>query len=89
MKLVFVICLIIIQTALADKSELYVGALLELSNHWYENWVNYFINIIEHAFKEIENRTDILVDYSLKLIPKDTQVHVLDYNITLSTTRNL
>ena len=57
-----------------EKTTLYIGALLELSNHWYESYVNFFINIIEYVFEEVENRTDILSEYSLKLVTKDTQV---------------
>ena len=57
-----------------DKHPLHVGALFELSNHWFANYVNFFVNIIEHAFEEIGNRSDILADYSLQLIAKDTQV---------------
>lgn len=57
-----------------EKRTLHVGALFELSNHWFASYVNFFVNIIEHAFEEIGNRTDILADYSLQLIAKDTQV---------------
>ena len=60
------------------KNTLCVGALLELSNHWYQKYVNFFIDIIEHVFEEVENRTDILPDYSLQLITKDTQVGIID-----------
>ena len=52
---------------------------MELSNHWYENYIKFFPTIIEHVFEEIENRTDILADYSLQLITKDTQV-ILNVN---------
>ena len=38
------------------KQVLHVGGLLELSNHWYENYVNFFVTILEHAFGEIDNR---------------------------------
>ena len=58
-----------------SKRPLYVGALFELSDHWYASYVNFFINIVEYAFQQIENNTDILADYSLKLITKDTKVN--------------
>ena len=58
----------------ADRRTLHVGALFELSNHWYEKYINFFVTILEHVFQEVDNRTDILADYSLKLITKDTQV---------------
>ena len=63
--------------AVAEKNTLYVGALFELSNNWYQKYVNFFVDIIEYVFQELENRTDILADYSLKLITKDTQVRIL------------
>ena len=61
----------------SDPKTLYVGALFELSNHWYEKYVNFFVTIVEHVFEEVDNRTDILPGYSLKLITKDTEVSVL------------
>lgn len=61
-------------SVIAEKKTLYVGALLELSNHWYQKYVNFFGLILEHVFEEVDNRTDILPDYSLKLIKKDTEV---------------
>ena len=73
-RLLVLIVLFTSARVLPDKTELYLGALLELSNHWYQSYVNFFIDIIEYVFEEVENRTDILVDYSLKLVTKDTQV---------------
>ena len=61
----------------SEKHTLHVGALFELSNHWYAEYINFFVTILEHVFEEVENRTDILADYSLKLITKDTQVILL------------
>lgn len=63
----------------SDKHILYAGGLFELTNHWYVDYVNFFINIIEQVFEEIGNRTDILKGYSLKLIYKDTQVNRLQF----------
>ena len=74
-RVILIVCgLSFVTCVLAEKQVLYVGALMELSNHWYENYINFFPTIIEHVFEEIENRTDILADYSLQLITKDTQV---------------
>ena len=76
-KLISAIILFIVLTntlVATEKKTLYVGALLELSNHWYQKYVNFFINIIEYVFEEVGKRTDILADYSLQLITKDTQV---------------
>ena len=76
MQILFILTLplLIFSKCYTAKKTLCVGALLELSNHWYQKYVNFFINIIEHVFEEADNRTDILQDYSLKLITKDTQV---------------
>ena len=72
------ICAIVLTTFVisvsTEKTTLYVGALLELSNHWYQKYVNFFGLILEHVFEEVDNRTDILPNYSLKLIKKDTEV---------------
>ena len=76
-SLMIVFSSIVLTNGLTENSEecvLHVGALFELSNHWYAPWINYFVTIVEHAFAEIENRTDILPECSLKLTPKDTQV---------------
>ena len=69
--------LAVLMILVRGKQPLYVGALLELSDHWFSNYVNFFVNIWEYAFEEIENRTDILADYSLQLITKDTQVMII------------
>ena len=68
------VMLFIIVQVPADKTSLRVGALLELSHYQFERYFNFFIEILEDAFTEIENRTYILPGYSLKLVPKDTKV---------------
>ena len=74
-QIIVILTLFVILTKItADRRTLHVGALFELSNHFFTKYVSFFVNIIEHVFEEIENRTDILADYSLKLITKDTQV---------------
>ena len=74
----FLLTLVVLFTSTTTgKHPLYVGGLLELSTNWYHKYVNFFVHIFEYAFEEIENRTDILADYSLKLISKDTQVNIL------------
>ena len=35
-----------------------------------------FIDMLEHVFHKLVNRTDVLPDYTLKLIPKDTEVFI-------------
>lgn len=73
-NLLLIVFFVALSRVASNKTTLYVGALLELSNHWYQSYVNFFVTIIEHVFEEVENRTDILADYSLRLITKDTQV---------------
>lgn len=73
-KLVISPIWLVLLTKAAGKKPLYVGALFELSEHWYRKYTPFFITIMEHAFAEIDNRTDLLTDYSLQLIPKDTEV---------------
>ena len=67
-------CFVVRKTTIADGPVLHVGALFEMSDNFYDKYVNFFDDVIEYAFEEIRNRTDILPDYSLKLIIKDTQV---------------
>ena len=56
------------------KDLLHACVLLESSQHGMAKYFAFFTDVIEHTFKEIENRADILPEYSLALIPKDTQV---------------
>ena len=81
--ILFITCMCCLCVSSTGKHTLYVGALLELTNHWYAEYTSFFITILEHAFEEIEQRTDLLADYSLQLITKDTQVSTL---CTLETT---
>ena len=77
-KIVLIYCVTSFMVRVApERQVLHVGVLLEMTNHWYGEYVNFFVNIIEHVFEEVENRTDILADYSLKLITKDTQVNII------------
>ena len=74
-----VMLLVIVQVSVEDKTSLHVGALLELSHNWFGRYFNFYIEILEHVLTEIENRTDILPDYSLKLISKDTKVFMKQF----------
>ena len=63
------------QVSETNKTRLRVGALLELSGHpvlW--KYQPIFIDILEHGFYEIVNRTDLLLGYEIELITKDTEV---------------
>ena len=77
-KILFLlVCILVLRDVATEKKSLFVGALFELSNHWYERYVNFFISIVEHVFDAVENRTNLLADYSLKLTTKDTEVCVM------------
>ena len=47
-------------------------SLLFYCFYFLAKYFTFFSDILELAFKEIENRTDILPEYSLKLIPKES-----------------
>ena len=70
------IWLIFIQTheVIKAKETLNVCVLLEETQFRYSKYYAFFTDIIEHVFGMIDNRKDLLEDYSLKLISKDTQV---------------
>lgn len=57
-----------------DKKTLYVGVLLEKSNHWFGSYANFFPTIFECALQAVQNTSDILSEYEIKLIVRDTQV---------------
>ncbi|XP_069131829.1 gamma-aminobutyric acid type B receptor subunit 2-like [Argopecten irradians] len=59
--------------ASATKSPLYIGALFRAGSTWYTPYSNAFKELFDLAFEEIGNRTDILPDYELKLIVKETE----------------
>ena len=67
-----------IHNSFAGKYMLNVCVLLEMTQYRYSKYYAFFNDIIQHAFQEIENRTDIL-QYSLQLTPKDTQVMKLSF----------
>ena len=82
-KLPFFLCSFAMFVALVTcRQPLYVGSLLKLTNHWASKYANAFATIWEFAFEEIGNRTDILADYSLHLVIKDTQVIIIIINNT-------
>ncbi|XP_053381960.1 gamma-aminobutyric acid type B receptor subunit 1-like [Mercenaria mercenaria] len=56
-----------------EKKKLYIGVLLELSDHWYVRYTNFFPTVFENAFQGIYNRSDILADYEFEMVIKDTQ----------------
>ena len=75
MKYLYLFLFCVIKIIASEKQTLYIGGLLELSNSWYAPYANFLTSIIEYVFEEVENRTDILTDYSLQLVAKDTEVN--------------
>ena len=63
-----------IQELFGEKELLQVSVLLEATQHGLSKYFALFPEILELVFEDVENRMDILPEYSLKLIPKDTQV---------------
>ena len=58
----------------AENNLLRVSVLLEKTRHGMSTYFAFLSDITRYAFTEIENRTDILPEYSLELETKDTQV---------------
>ena len=75
-RTVIFLCFLVVQIhkSVGGKDTLHVSVLLETTHYFLSKYFTFFSDILEHAFKEIENRRDILPEYSLELIPKDTQV---------------
>ena len=71
---VTILCMDADHVCVADRTCLNVGALLELSHFRFGKYYNFFNNILDHAFSDIETGTTILPGYTLDLIPKDTKV---------------
>ena len=73
--IIFILSLIVQISEHAGKNDsLHVSVLLEATQHGLSKYFSFFTDILEHAFQKIQNRTDILPEYSLKLITEDTQV---------------
>lgn len=61
----------------AARTPLYVGGLFELTEHWWSRYTNLFPLVLQRAFDELKNRSDILQGYEIQLVSKDTQVGIL------------
>ena len=72
--IVFCILTILIKQRRCDRIPLYVGGLFELTKHWWISYTNFFPSIVEFVFETVRERNDILPDYELVLVTKDTQV---------------
>ena len=62
------------QTSRQGGNVLYLGALAPKTNHHWARYARSLVIMIERALEEINNRTDILPDYQLKLLAYDTEV---------------
>ena len=87
--LCILILLVQIHGYFGDKDPLCVGILLEATQHGLSKYLAFLTAILEHAFEEILNGTDLLQEYSLKLIPKDTQVMQLLFAIKYQFSLNV
>lgn len=56
------------------KSVIEVGVLLELTEYWYSDYAGFYSETLDHAFKEIEERGDILPGFTFNMTVKDTKV---------------
>ena len=56
------------------KTPLYVGVLSPMSDYWFGKYGPLFDLIFQTAFEEVANRTDLLTDYELRIVSKNTQV---------------
>lgn len=53
---------------------LYIGVLLELSEHWYAPYTGFFPSMFKYAFEGIYNQSDLLKDFKFELVIRDTKV---------------
>lgn len=60
----------------AEKKPLYVGVLMEQSRNWYTSYTSCFPDMFEYVFQQILNTTDVLSDYEIKQVVRDTQVGI-------------
>ena len=58
----------------AERTPLYVGGLFELTEHWWYKYTNLFPLVLERAFGDIRNSSNVLQDYEIRLVSKDTKV---------------
>lgn len=73
LALPFLLCIcVLVKTQ--NRTTLHVGVLLELTDHWYSPYVGYYDDVLEYAFREIEEREDILPEFAFKMAVKDTKV---------------
>ncbi|XP_033752566.1 gamma-aminobutyric acid type B receptor subunit 2-like [Pecten maximus] len=73
MYLTTICCLLLLGWTTANKSPLYIGALFRAGSTWYAPYSYALKQMFDLAFEEISDRTDILQDYELKLIVKETE----------------
>lgn len=79
-----IICLTLILTQGAvggARTPLYVGALFEFSEHWFKDYTPFFPKIIDRALEDIRNKSDVLQDYDLTIIYRDTKVNYSFVNL--------
>lgn len=73
----FAVCVLVtvlVSGHAASKSTIEVGVLLELTDYWYSKYAGFYTQILDYAFKEIEERGDILPSFTFNMTVKDTKV---------------
>ena len=76
-KLIVAIMFYLFGCFYCDKKKLHVGVLLELTDNWYVRYTNFFPDVFRYGFKGVDNRSDILSDYTIELVIRDTKVWIL------------
>lgn len=70
----FLVIVCVFRILAEGKTTLHVGVLLELSDYWYSSYTNFYDDVLDYAFREIEERDDILKDFNFEMTIQDTKV---------------
>lgn len=60
-------------TETREKKELLIGGICVITNHWWTH-ARTFPVVLQSAFEDINNNTQVLSDYRLRLLMMDSQV---------------
>lgn len=83
---VFGLAIVLTLGQVGSKSTLEVGVLLELSDYAYSEYRGLYPDILDYAFKEIEERGDILPGFTFNMTVKDTKVWAFKFQFYLFDT---
>lgn len=74
MTFLIILCFVF-ASAHSEKIPLHIAALQEWSNTpFFYKFPIYFQQVIDYGLKEINNHSEILVDYDLQFVYRDTKV---------------